>query len=207
MSKIARTDVTFLCMMMLLLLATGCKSSTSIGLTQLADYSNLYAQNPTVLLCMQSQVSNYNAFLVEDAHYRMDNRTKVSRLVLMQLASQLDQTIKDDLTKAGYSLVYKPQPGVIRIRIILAQLSSASSVYTQADAHVTKGLKPGQAVIEAEILSLDGTEQLGAVVIADEKHPVTVKDLTDPQKAKDIFTTWAKQLRLSIDQMHGRSTM
>jgi hypothetical protein len=186
---------------------TGCQSKTSVGTARLADYSNLYAQNPTALVYMQSEVSNYNAFLIEQAQYRMDNTVKVRPAQLHALAASLEQSIHDDMKKAGYSLVTREQPGVIRIRIILAQINANSSVYTQTNELVTKGLKPGQAVVEAEILSLDGTEQLGALVIADEKMPVAVKDLTDPATAAKVFASWSKQLRLRIDQMHGRSTM
>ena len=67
------------------------------------------------------------------------------------------------MKKAGYSLVTRSQPGVVRIRIILAQINANSSVYTQTDDLITQGLKPGQAVVEAEILSLDGQQQLGAL--------------------------------------------
>ncbi|HAI13771.1 MAG TPA: hypothetical protein DCM28_18840 [Phycisphaerales bacterium] len=206
MSYATRMSVVALCLLMLFSV-TGCQSNTSIDTSKLADYSNLYAQNPTALVYMQSEVSNYNAFLVENAHYRMDTKTKIRPAKLKQIASQLDQTIKADMTKAGYSLVYKPQPGVVRIRIVLAQINDLSSVYAQTEDHVTKGLAPGQAVVEAEILSLDGKQQLGALVIADEKHPVSIQDLQDEAAAKEIFAEWAKQLRLRIDQMHGRSTM
>lgn len=192
---------------LLLLVLTGCQSNTSIGTAKLASYANLYAQNPTALVYMQSDVSNYNAFLVEAAHFRIDTPTKLRPRQLKALADQLQQAVHDDMAAAGYSLVSKEQPGVIRIRIILAQNNPSSSVYTQTDKRVTRDLAPGQAVIEAELLSLDGTRQLGAVVIADEKHPVNIKDLLDEKTASETFKSWAKQLRLRIDQMHGRSTM
>jgi len=192
---------------LIVLCSLGCQSKTSIGTSQLASYENLYAQRPTTLVYMQSDVSLYNAFLIEPANYRIDFKTKVRPAKLQALASKLQQTIHQDLQSAGYSLVNKPQAGVVRIRIILAQPNSSSSVYAQAKDHVTQGLAPGQAVVEAEILSLDGTQQLGAVVIADPQHPVEIKDLLDEKTAHDIFKSWAKQLRLQIDDMHGRSSM
>ncbi len=206
MSHFARTTVLLFCLLLMVSL-TGCQSRTSVGTMRLADYSNLYAQNPTALVYMQSEVGNYNAFLIEPANYRMDTRVKVRDTKLKQLASQLQTTVYDDMKKAGYSLVTRSQPGVIRIRIILAQINANSSVYTQTDDLITQGLEPGQAVVEAEILSLDGEQQLGALVIADEKMPVSIKDLTDEKTAAKVFASWAKQLRLRIDQMHGRSTM
>jgi hypothetical protein len=192
---------------LLLAFATGCQSNSSIGSQSLANYGNLYAQGPTTLVYMQSDVSNFNAFLMEPAHVRADKHVKVRPAKLKQLATELGQTIHDDLAGAGYSLVERPQPGIIRIRVVLAQLTPTSALYTQTDKHVTQGLQPGQAVVEAEILSLDGKTQLGAVVIADEHHPVTLKDLLDEKTRKDIYKAWALQLRLRIDEMHGRSTM
>ncbi|MBL4701544.1 MAG: DUF3313 family protein [Phycisphaeraceae bacterium] len=205
MFQIARTSC-YVMFSLLVLCSLGCQSKNSIGTRKLASYANLYAQHPTTLVYMQSDVSLYNAFLIEPAHYRIDAKTKVRSAKLRALASQLQQTIHQDLLSAGYSLVNKPQPGVVRIRIVLAQTSSSSSVYAQTKDHVTQGLTPGQAVVEAEILSLDGTEQLGALVIAP-SQPVKIKDLLDEKTANDIFKSWAKQLRLQIDDMHGRSSM
>lgn len=206
MSHAARMFTRVAAFGLLLISLTGC-SSTSIGTAHLASYANLYAQGPTTLVYMQSEVSDYNAFLVEPIHYRVDSRTKIRPRQIRQLATELQKTIDADLTSAGYSLVNKPQPGIIRIRLILAQLGSGSSVFAQANNNATKDLKTGQAVLEAELLSLDGKTQLGAVVIADAKHPVTLKDLLNEKTAGDIYKQWALQLRLRIDEMHGRSTM
>ena len=108
---------------------------------------------------------------------------------------------------AGYSVVKKAQPGIVRIRVILAQVGPNSKLYSQTNKLTHEGLKPNQAVLEAEILSLDGKTQLGAIILADKDYPVTIKDLLDEKTADKIFKIWAKQLRLRIDQMHGRSTM
>ena len=83
MSYATRMSVVALCLLMLFSV-TGCQSNTSIDTSKLADYSNLYAQNPTALVYMQSEVSNYNAFLVENAHYRMDTKTKKQQSSLLQ---------------------------------------------------------------------------------------------------------------------------
>lgn len=190
-----------------MLFSTGCQSKSSIGTGSLADYSNLFAQRPTMLVYMNSEVSNYNAFLIEPTHYRMDHGKKIRPKNLIPVIEKLNQIIHDDLQYAGYSVVKKTQPGIIRIRVILAQIGTNSKVYTQTDKLTSEGLKPNQAVLEAEILSLDGKTQLGAIVLADKDYPVTIKDLLDEKTADKIFKKWAKQLRLRIDEMHGRSTM
>jgi hypothetical protein len=101
-----------------------------------------------------------------------------------------------------YSIVYRPGPGVARIRIAITDLKKSKIVQNIWPGSKLAGTGLGGASLEAELVdSRDGT-QIGAVVESQLGERLSLDGLSTWGDAKAIMDGWAKRLRERLDEAH-----
>jgi len=109
----------------------------------------------------------------------------------------------------AYPVVDKPGPDVLRIRAAITDLIPANPLIN-ATMVVAVGLPVdmGGASMEAEFLDAATRKPLGAVVDKKVGIPVNPEDyvvgFTKWGHAKTACNAWARLLRESLDEVHGR---
>lgn len=110
----------------------------------------------------------------------------------------------------AYPVVREPGPGVLRLRAAITNLIPANPLINVATtAAVFIPLDMGGAAIEAEFLDSQTNERLAALVDRKIGFPLAPGDIvqgfTKWGHAKRAFDAWARMLRESLDEVHGKT--
>jgi len=150
-------------------------------------------------------------YFSEDAKYKGIHADE-----LKELADTFHKAFAEALANA-YPLVDKPAPGVLRIRTAITDLVPSKPGLSGVTTVVPIGLAidlvksgaggghtgVGQASIEVEFLDSMTNERIAAAL--DTKPGGKLEGLTKWGAAKGAFEFWAKRLKTSLDQIHGKS--
>jgi len=150
-------------------------------------------------------------YFSEDAKYKGIHADE-----LKELADTFHKAFAEALANA-YPLVDKPGTGVMRIRTAIIDLVPSKPGLSGVTTVVPIGLAidlvksgaggghtgVGQASIEVEFLDSMTNERIAAAL--DTKPGDKLEGLTKWGAAKGAFEFWAKRLRTSLDQIHGKS--
>ncbi len=152
-------------------------------------------------------------FIADDAKYKGFEAEELS-----ELGTAFRQSMIINLAGA-YEFTDTPGPGVLRIRTAVTNLVPNNSVTGTVTTIVPIGLGlsavkkavtgthigMGQVAFEGEVIDAQTGEIVGAVMDAKtgEKYKVT-KSISKWGHVRDVFNTWATNLRQRLDQRSGR---
>jgi len=108
--------------------------------------------------------------------------------------------IEDD----GYQVVEVPGPGTATIRIGITDVDDTIGALNVTIYTKITGAGLGGAAMEGEILDSVTGEQIGAVIRWGSGSRIFRAGFTHTGDAKIVIDRWAKNLRQTIDEAHGR---
>ncbi len=147
--------------------------------------------------------------LSDDAEYK-----GIDPALLAEL-TEYYQTALMDAVKDGYTLVDKPGPGVLRVRVAISGLKPGKPVSNtmssiipigMAVAGITKqasddNLGTGEAATEMEVLDSVTGDRLAAAV--DRRQGGKMAFRGKWEDTKQAFDHWAKRFRMRLDEVRG----
>jgi len=179
----------------------------------LSDYSRLRAVSDSSLQYVDMQaLGRYSQFIVEPVEVyfhggakAIEKQTKgrLSEQDIEDLVNYMHDTVTKTLSD-GYTVVYRPGPGVARIRIALTDINKSSKAMTLIPQANLTGVGIGGASMEAEMIDSVTGAQIGAVIASRGGSRIPFSNLGDWKAAKNAMDQWARNLKKRIDEAHGR---
>jgi len=188
------------------LMAAQCGCSAKLGRQTgfLSDYSKLERQSDVSYRYVGPKIGRYSKFIVDPAKTHFHGSSKASELSeqeLTDLRSYMHTALVNAISD-GYTIAYRPGPGVARMRIALTDLKKSKIVQNIWPGSKLAGTGLGGASLEAELVdSRDGT-QIGAVVESQLGDRLSLEGLSTWGDAKSVMDDWAKRLRERLDEAH-----
>jgi hypothetical protein len=183
---------------------TGCEGVQQSRTGFLSDYSKLKAVSDESYRYVDEQaVDDYSAFIVDEvkihffsgsAAIRTKSEGKITEQDLDDLTNYFHSAIIKAITDSGREVVYRPGPGVARIRVALTDLKETGTLNVLPQASIL-GVDVGGAAMEAEVVDSVTGKQIGAVVESRKGSRVPFSNLGDWATAKGVMDHWANRLR------------
>ena len=199
----------WLTMVVMLLALWGCGPKRSSNVGYLSEYSTLTARSDVSFfyIAPNKAIGNYSKFIVDPVeiffHVKSKAKDNVNQEDLTTLKNYMHSKIVEVL-EDGYEIVYRPGPGVARIRVALTDLKKSKPVMNVIPQTKLIGSGLGGASLEAEIIDSETGAQLGAVVESQLGQRLSLQGVTRWGDAKNVMDRWANRLRLLLDEEHGR---
>ena len=210
-----------LIMSLVLIMAMGCAPKATQYSGFLKDYPQFVEGKAGVDKVYEKKGVNfkkYNKIMLDHVvfYFKPDAEYKgIQTEELNTLAEAFHKAMADAL-KDAYPLVEKPGSDVMRIRTAITDLVPSNPALSGITTVVPIGLAisaitsgaggghtgVGEASIEIEILDSTTNERLAVGV--DTKPGSKLSGLSKWGAANEAFEFWAKRLRASIDEIHGR---
>jgi hypothetical protein len=190
------------------LVAAQCGCSAKLGRQTgfLSDYTKLDRQSDISYRYIGPYLGRYSQFIVDPVkvHFHASSKAgKLSAENITDMQNYMHAAIVSAISDR-YSIVYRPGPGVARIRVALTDLKKSKIVQNIWPGSKLAGTGLGGASLEAELVdSRDGT-QIGAVVESQLGERLSLDGLSTWGDVKAIMDGWAKRLRERLDEAHGR---
>ena len=105
---------------------------------------------------------------------------------------------------ADYKVVYRPGPGIARIRHALTDLQKSNPALNTVPQTKLAGLGLGAASMEGEVLDSETGEAIAAVVQSQSGSRLSLDGMSDWGDVKAIIDGWAKEFKGRFDAAHGR---
>jgi len=211
-----------------LLMGVGCASKGDLRTTGfLQDYSGLEPgpKGGAALRYVKEGVDwkQYDKVMLDEVALFLSQDADFRGIYLDEMEALEDIFHKSIVQALGdkYPLTSEPGPGVLRLRPAITGLVPSRPVLNTVSTIVPVGLaishvkkaatgvhaNVGLASMEAELLDSQTNEQLAAVVDkrSGAKYQV-IKGMSKWGHVKDIFDTWAKRLRMFLDEARGETS-
>ena len=188
----------------------------------LGDYSRLEPgksdQAQLVYLNPAAEFAGYTKIMIDPIEVRAGEKSKLAKLPEKEVAaavSYLDAAMRRELSK-DYTIVDKPGPEVMRLRIALTEARGAKVILNTLSSVIPVGLAVsilhlaatgthsavGETNIEAEILDSQTGEQLGAAIDGRAGRKVIASgNFTKWGDVQDAFDFWAEKLRMRLGKL------
>jgi hypothetical protein len=223
MNKILRNAV-FLMVGAILMMSAGCASkSTYSGFLENYPVFKPGPEDGADLIYLKEHVDfkAYNKVMMDRVvfYFKKDSKYKGRHPDELKEFADAFHLAMFEALKGGYTLVNKPGPDVLRIRVAITDLVpskpalNAFTAISPTSLALSVGKKAvtgkhsfvGEASMEAEFLDSQTNERIAAVIDTKsaEKYKV-IKGMKKWGHAKDAFEYWAKRLRQWLDEKHGR---
>lgn len=174
----------------------------------LSDYSKLELKDEAHLAYLSDRAAEYSTFMIdpvailfrrdpEDAVFTDEEIEELKQFVVDELKEHLS---KDD----GYAIVSEAGPGVARIRAGITEVDKTIGVLNVSIYTKISGAGLGGASAEGELVDSVTGEQLGALVRWGSGSRIGRAGFTRMGDAKIVISNWAKELRKTFDELHGR---
>ena len=190
----------------LMVIQCGCSAKLGRQTGFLSDYSKLDRQSDVSYRYIGPNLGAYSQFIVDPVkiHFHASSKGgKLSAEDITDLQNYMHTAIVSAISDR-YSIVYRPGPGVARLRLALTDLKKSKIVQNIWPGSKLAGTGLGGASLEAELVdSRDGT-QIGAVVESQLGNRMSLEGLSTWGDAKSVMDDWAKRLRERLDEAHGR---
>jgi len=175
----------------------------------LSDYSKLKAQSNVSAryLAPGNIAARYSKFIIDPVEIYLHAGSKAKGKLKDEDIADLKNYMHEALVKAiedRYEIVYRPGPGVARVRVAITDLKRSRIVQNIWPVSKAIGTGLGGASLEAEIIDSVTGEQIGAVVESQLGNRLSLDGLSTWGDVKAIMDGWAKRFRTRLDEAHGR---
>jgi hypothetical protein len=190
-------------------LATACATVQDPGQSGfLSDYSKLEEIDENHLLYDSGKMGNYSKFIIEPIAmlYRQPEEKRIfSDEELGDLQAHFKTAVIEALTEDdGYQIVEVAGPGTARLHIGITDVDDTIGALNITIYTKITGAGLGGAAMEGELVDSMTGEQLAAVSQWGSGSRILRAGFTHTGDAKILMDRWAKHLRESIDEAHGR---
>ena len=201
-----RTKLLTLLAIALMVIQCGCSAKLGYHTGFLSDYSMLDRQSDVSYRYIGPYLGRYSQFIVDPVkiHFHTDSKAgKLSAEDITDMQNYMHAAILSAISDR-YSIVYRPGPGVVRVRVALTDLKKSKILQNIYPTSKLMGTGLGGASLEAELVdSRDGT-QIGAVVESQLGNRLSLEGLSTWGDAKSVMDGWAKRFRERLDEAHGK---
>ena len=196
--------------MMLCLVAPlcGCAARLAERTGFLSDYSKLEPRSDvSYRYVAEDRLPQYSKFIIDPVEIHLHRRSKAKKKISQEDLTDLKNYMHTALVEAiedSYEVVYRPGPGVARVRVALTDIKKAQVLLNIHPASKIMGTGLGGASLEAEIVDSQTGEQIGALVESQLGDRLSLDGLSTWGDAKAIMDSWAARFRERLDEVHGR---
>lgn len=164
-------------------------------------------------------LSTYNKVMMDEVQFFLTKNAAENGLQASELKELSDSFHLAVFQALGteYLLVTEPENDVLRVRLAITDIETSNPAVTGITTVVPVGLAislakqattgaatgVGGASMEAEFLDSMTNERLAAAI--DTFHGSKMSGFTKLGSAEEAFEFWAKRLRVTLDQAHGKS--
>lgn len=193
--------------MLLALVGCGPKKPTTTG--YLSDYSRLRVVSDVSYryLAPDNALGRYSKFIIDPVEIFFHVKSKAKGKIKEQDLTDIKNYMHDALVKAvedGDEIVYRPGPGVARLRVAITDLKKSRPVMNILPQTKLIGSGLGGATLEVEMVDSETGEQIGALVESQLGKRLSLEGVSTWGDAKGVMDRWANRLRQRIDEAHGR---
>jgi hypothetical protein len=174
----------------------------------LSDYSKLERIDDSALRFVDETAGDYSSFIIDPvviAFRQPPDKQDFTDEELSELTAYYEEAVTEALSRnEGYPIVEHPGPGVARIRIGITDVEETIGVLNISIYTKITGLGLGGASFEGEIVDSVTGKQLAAAVRWGTGSRILKAGITHMGDAKIAINRWAKDLRVQVDEAHGR---
>jgi hypothetical protein len=186
----------------------GCTAKRAERTGFLSDYSKLEAQSDisSRYLAPGNRLGRYTKFIIDPVVIHFHTGSKAAEKLKEENLRDLKNYMHDALVKAiedHYEIVFRPGPGVARLRSALTDLKKSGIVQNILPIGKAVGSGLGGASLEAELLDSRTGEQIGALVESQLGKRLSLDGYSTWGDAKAVMDNWAKRFRQRLDEAHG----
>jgi len=194
------------CLMLLcaVMVIGGCGPKKPATTGFLSDYSRLEPFSGTSLRYIdRAALGTYSSFIIDPVAARIygEAKAKISAEDMQDITSYMHAAIVRELSD-GYTIAYRPGPGVARIRVAITDLKKSNPVLNTIPQSKLMGVGLGAASMEAEMIDSQTGRQIGAVVESQIGERLSLAGMTTWGDAKQIMDNWAKRFKKRLDEAH-----
>ena len=147
----------------------GCVAETPRYTGFLSDYSKLESQSNTSFRYLDmTELGKYSKFIIEPVEMRLYKSSEASSSLSQEDRTDIKSYMHAALVKAleggPYEIVYRPGPGVARVRVAITDLKKSEIIQNTMPLTKLAGTGLGGASLEAELVDSQTHKQIGAVV-------------------------------------------
>ncbi|MHC4475244.1 MAG: DUF3313 domain-containing protein [Planctomycetota bacterium] len=191
----------------------GCAARRARRTGFLSDYSRLkpYSDVSYRNIPSQETIRRYSKFIVDPVvvHFHTGSKAieerskgKITEQDITDLKSYMHDAIVNAISDR-YSIVYRPGPGVARVRIAITDLKKSNVLMNIHPGSKLLGSGLGGATLEAEWLDSQTGEQIAALLESQLGDRFSLDGLSEWGDAKAIMDDWAQRFRKRLDEAHG----
>ncbi len=174
----------------------------------LSDYSKLEEVDANHLVYVSGNIGNYSKFIIDPIAmlYRQPEEKRIfSDEELEDLQAHFKIAIIEALTEDdGYPVVEVAGPGTARLHVGITDVDDTIGALNITIYTKITGAGLGGAAMEGELVDSMTGEQLAATSRWGSGSRILRAGFTHTGDAKILMDRWAKDLRDSIDEAHGR---
>jgi hypothetical protein len=183
----------------------GPKKPTTTG--YLSDYSRLRPESDVSYryLAPNKALGRYSTFIIDPVEIFFHVKSKAEGKIKEQDLTDIKNYMHSALVEAiedGYEIVYRPGPGVARLRVAITDLKKSRPVMNILPQTKLIGSGLGGATLEAELVDSETGEQIGAIVESQLGKRLSLEGISTWGDAKGVMDRWADRLRQRIDEAH-----
>ena len=199
-----RTSVLMILAVGMMLIQCGCGSEGAARTGFLSDYSRLQTESSTSLRYVNTRaLAKYSSFIVDPVrvhfHSGSKSKGKLTQQQISDLTSYMHANIISAVLDSGNNVVYKPAPGVARVRVALTDIEKTNAINILPQASLL-GAGLGGASMEAEVIDSMTGEQIGAVVESQKGSRIPFSNLGEWTTSKKIMDDWANRFRQRLSE-------
>ncbi|MHC4114440.1 MAG: DUF3313 domain-containing protein [Planctomycetota bacterium] len=192
----------------LLVVQCGCGGKDLAKTGFLSDYSKLSAKSDHIMRYMNEEaLDGYSSFIVNRINLHTHSKSKVRKELkegdvtnqeVKDLTNYMHSAVVKAVQGAGKEVVYKPGPGVARLRVALTDIEKSSLVSAVPQASLV-GAGIGGASMEAEMVDSQTGEQIGASIQSRDGSRMPFSNLGEWTTVKKVIDKWAEELQERLE--------
>ncbi len=200
-----RTSILIMLAVGIMLIQCGCGSEGAARTGFLSDYSRLQTESSTSLRYVNTRtLAKYSNFIVDPVrvHFHSGSKSKgtLTQQQISDLTNYMHANIISAVLDSGNNVVYKPAPGVARVRVALTDIKKTNAINILPQASLL-GAGLGGASMEGEVIDSVTGEQIGAVVESQKGSRIPFSNLGKWSTSKKIMDDWANRFRQRLDEV------
>jgi hypothetical protein len=194
---------------------SGCSQNTIVRTGFLSNYSKLQEVSDSSLRYLDKRsVTSYSSFIVDrvKVHFHggakaieSKSEGKLTQQDIEDLANYFYTKVVEAITEAGFRVVYKPGPGVGRIRIAITDIEETNVVLAAVpQTRMISGAGVGGASMEFELIDSQTGRQIGAAVERKAGSRIPFTGLSDWGGATAAIDSWAQRVTKRLKEGQSR---
>jgi hypothetical protein len=213
--KMSKTSLLMILAIVSIAVLSGCSQNTIVRTGFLSDYSNLQEKSDSSLRYIdKSALTGYSMFIVDrvKVHFHggakaieSKSEGKLAQQDMEDLANYFHTKVVEAIAEAGFRVVYKPGPGVGRIRIAITDIEETNVVLAAIpQTRMITGAGVGGASMEFELIDSQTGRQIGAAVERGVGSRIPFTGLSDWGGAKAAIDNWAERVTKRLKEGQSR---